>query len=170
MLSIVTWIVDWMFLRAIWITLFIASDIMIFRTFTCFEENKACKLEIIFAFNWDSEFFKVFVWLKEFKRIIDSDKLFSDDFNELVKWLDNENEFLWDISEWKLNKKLSKLWTNSITEQIFVKFKNFWIILTDSFSVNHSKYTANVVKLINAGSVNQWKFIITWFKIRQLIN
>ena len=149
-----TWIVDWTFLRAIWIIFSIASDIMIFRAFACSEKNRTCKLEIIFAFNWNSEFFKVFVQLRKFKRVIDSDESFSDDFNELMRWFDNENEFLWDISEQKLNKKLSKLWTSSITEQIFVEFKSFWIILTNSFSVNHLRYAVNAVKLINADSVN----------------
>ena len=89
---------------------------MIFRAFAYSEKNKTCKLEIIFAFNWDSEFSKVFAWSEKFKRIVDSNESFSDDFNEFMKWLDNENEFLWDIFEQKLNRKLSRLWMSSITE------------------------------------------------------
>ena len=159
-----------MFLKAVWIALFIASDIIIFRAFACSEENEICELEIIFAFNWDSEFFKVFAWLRKSKRIVDSNESFSDDFDELVRWLDNENEFSWDVSEQRLNRKLSRLWMNLIIEQIFVEFKNLWIILTSSFFVNCLKYTVNAVKLTNADFVNQWRFIMIWFRVRQSIN
>ena len=165
-----TWIVDWTFLRAAWITFSIASDIMIFRAFACFKKNRTCELEIIFAFNWDFEFFKIFAQLRKSKKIVDSDKLFSDDFSKLVRWLDNENEFSWDISKQRLNKKLSRLWMSSITEWVFVEFKNLWIILTNSFSVNCLRYVANAVKLINTDSVNWWRSIMTWFRVRWSIS
>ena len=129
-----------MFLKAVWIAFSITSDIMIFRIFAYSEKNETCELEIIFAFNWNSEFFKVFAQSEKFKRIVDSDELFSDDFSELVRWLDNKDEFSWDVSEQKLNRKLSRLWMSSIIEQVFVEFKNFWIILINSFFVNHSKW------------------------------
>ena len=32
------------------------------------------------------------------------------------------------------------------------------------------RYAVNAVKLINADSVNQWRSIITWFRVEQSIN
>ena len=58
------------------------------------KKNKACELKIIFAFNWDSEFFKIFAQSEKSKEVVEYCRLFSDDFSELVKLLDDEDEFL----------------------------------------------------------------------------
>ncbi len=124
----------------------------------------------MFIFNWDSEFFKIFTWLRKSKNVVKSNKLFSDDFDELVRWLDNENEFLWDTFKWKLNRKLSKLWMRLIIRWALIKIKKFWIIYTNSFFVNCLKYVMNAVKLTNTDSVNWWRSKITWFRVEWSIN
>ena len=73
-------------------------------------------------------------------------------FNEIRKSEKEKNS--WSDSDFSWNNELLKLCCNFTFDFDSIDSRNFLMIQIESFSVNHSKYTVNAVKLTNIDSVN----------------
>ena len=69
-----------------------------------------------------------------------------------IKKSEKKKDF-WSDSDFNWNNELLKLCCNFIFNFDSIDSKNLLMIQIENFSVNHSRYTVNAVKLINISSV-----------------